>query len=700
MTIAVCISPADWGSNSKPHTTCATGQGESFSICSSTIDCVSAASLLGNWTTRKKTLSEASQAMFNFGRNSVCQSLPTILAGSGSVGRFGSCRWRANLAENCQSWWTWLPGWSTLQECQRAILSPHQRFGAAVVHQRFEVLFDLGDAQDFLDGRPGGHDLVPTIQAQGSHAMVDGPLRNGRGGGAAQNQRAQRLIQNQNLVDALPALVTQLPALLATHPLPELRRLDVRFRKADLPQVLRLDFPFRAAVRADIAHQTLGHDRLDRRGDQKWLNAHVDQSREGAGRVVRVQRAEDQVPGQRRANGNLRGLQVADFPDHDHVRVLAQDVAQPHRERQPDVRAHCDLVDPLEFILHRLLDGDDSLLHRVDRAQERIKRSGFSRAGGPRDQHDAVWLDDDLADRVFFHRRKTELVQAEKDFAAGQQTERHALAVNRRHRRNANVDLLPLDAHVDAAVLRQTLLRDVHSRHHLDAGDDRGLVTLQLRRHRGLVQNAVNAVADAQFVLRRLEMDVGRAVLKRLPDNLIDEFDDARFLVAFRDLLVLAHEQLDRLVLGQFIEGFRADSVILFERLFDFPARRQRELDRGSGVKLHGIEHPGIERVADDDLQGVVLKIDRERVVLERDLGRDLVARFGRHGELAQIDKRPAQRARQLLQENLLRNAAFPANEFQQRFGRAVARRDLPGLAPLLKLFRSGQLRRGEQLVQ
>src|SRR5260370_3150478 len=216
--------------------------------------------------------------------------MPTIVAGSGSVGRLGSCRWSANLAENCQSRWTWLRGWSALQECQGAILTPHQRFRATVVHQRFEVLFDLRDAQDLLDGRPAGHDLVPTIQAQGSHAMVDGPLRNGRGGGAAQNQRAKRFVQNQNLVDALPALVPQLPALLATHPFPELRRLDVRFRKTDLPQVLRLDFPFLAAVRADMAHQTLGHARLDRRGGQKLLDDPVDQTRDGAWRVGRVRR--------------------------------------------------------------------------------------------------------------------------------------------------------------------------------------------------------------------------------------------------------------------------------------------------------------------------------------------------------------------------------------------------------------------------
>ena len=63
----------------------------------------------------------------------------------------------------------------------------------------------------------------------------------------------------------------------------------------------------------------------------------------------------------------------------------------------------------------------------------------------------------------FFEWRKAELVEAQEDFAAREQAEGNALAVNRRHGRNANVDFLALDADVDAAVLRQALFGNVHS---------------------------------------------------------------------------------------------------------------------------------------------------------------------------------------------------------------------------------------------
>jgi len=98
-------------------------------------------------------------------------------------------------------------------------------------------------------------------------------------------------------------------------------------------------------MRADRAHQALRQDGLDRGGDKKRFDPHIDQTRKRAGRVVRVQRAENQMAGQRRADGNFRGFQVADFADHDHVRILAQNVTQTHREGQPDIRPHRDLVD-------------------------------------------------------------------------------------------------------------------------------------------------------------------------------------------------------------------------------------------------------------------------------------------------------------------------------------------------------------------
>ena len=265
------------------------------------------------------------------------------------------------------------------------------------------------------------------------------------------------------------------------------------------------------------------------------------------------------------------------------------------------------------------------------------------------------------------------------------------LSPYRGHRRNADVDFLALDPHVDASVLRQAFFRDVHAGHDLDAGDQRGLITLELRRHGGLVQDAVNAVADPQFVLRRLEMDVRRAVFKGLPDDLVDKFDDAGFLVALGDFLVLAHEEFEGFILGHFVQGFRADAVILFEGLVEFRLGRERELDRDAGVEPDGVHHGGVKRVADGHLQLPFLELDRKDGILKRNLGGNLFARLRRDAHLGQVKIRPAQRLGHLLQKNVLRNPAFPADKGEQRLLRTVFRRHAPGLVPLLELVGGDQ---------
>jgi len=52
------------------------------------------------------------------------------------------------------------------------------------------------------------------------------------------------------------------------------------------------------------------------------------------------------------------------------------------------------------------------------------------------------------------------------------------------------------------------------------------------------MQNAVDAIPNAQLVLGRLEVNVRRAVFISFPDDLVDEFDDAGFLVALGDFLI------------------------------------------------------------------------------------------------------------------------------------------------------------------
>ena len=103
-----------------------------------------------------------------------------------------------------------------------------------------------------------------------------------------------------------------------------------------------------------------------------------------------MQRREHQMPGQRRLHGDLRGLPVADFADHDDVGVLPQDGPQQAGEGQADLRAHLDLVDALELILDRVFDGDDLSGDRVQCQQPGVERGGLAAAGRPGHQHDAV----------------------------------------------------------------------------------------------------------------------------------------------------------------------------------------------------------------------------------------------------------------------------------------------------------------------
>jgi len=97
-------------------------------------------------------------------------------------------------------------------------------------------------------------------------------------------------------------------------------------------------------------------------------------------------------------------------------------------------------------------------------------------------------------------------------------------------------------------------------------------------------------------------------------------------------------------------------------------------------------------------LQGAVLKISGQNQVLKGDLGRNLVPRFSRDGQFAQVQEGPAQDTPQLLEEGLLGDPAFPGNEFQERFLRTVRDRHAPALLPILELLGRGKGRRGQDI--
>ncbi len=78
------------------------------------------------------------------------------------------------------------------------------------------------------------------------------------------------------------------------------------------------------------------------------------------GRVVGVERGENEVAGERGADCDLRGLEVADFADHDDVGILAEHMAQRAGERQADLGVRLHLVRAGHLVFDRVLDRDDT----------------------------------------------------------------------------------------------------------------------------------------------------------------------------------------------------------------------------------------------------------------------------------------------------------------------------------------------------
>src|SRR6266403_1059567 len=177
------------------------------------------------------------------------------------------------------------------------------------------------DAQDFLLRGQPGCDPAHRVRAQRHHpARLAGRADLGVGG-AAMYQRAQRVVKGQQLVDSGATLIAGLPALRTAG------------RNKTPPRRIGL-----LAVRTQLADQALRQYSEQRGGEQERLDPHVDQSRDGRGRIVRMQGGEHQVTGERRLHRDLGGLQVPDLADHHDVRILPQDRAQRPRKRHLDLR--------------------------------------------------------------------------------------------------------------------------------------------------------------------------------------------------------------------------------------------------------------------------------------------------------------------------------------------------------------------------
>ena len=161
----------------------------------------------------------------------------------------------------------------------------------------------------------------------------------------------------------------------------------------------------------------------------------------------------------------------------------------------------------------------------------------------------------------------------------------------------------------DATVLRQAALGDIEPGNQLDArGHGRKAVEREVRAG---VQHAVDAVAHFAGELAGFNMDVGRALVDGLGDQVVDEGDDGSVLGHFA--VARGVHQFGAGALGQ-----SGEQALLVAAADEVPAHRA---PRGS---FHGFLQRRVERVLGAGVQ-------RSRVILP-----------GHHAQRLQLDDRPA----------------------------------------------------------
>src|SRR5882724_2269068 len=317
-----------------------------------------------------------------------------------------------------------------------------------------------GEQHDLFEGGNALSDTVKGGHAEGAHALADGDLAHLAGVGAGDNELADFVGNGHGLDDGQTSGVTRIFAALAAATAIQSdafknARINIQVRV----HFLRIRHGF-LAMRADAAHEALRAGKDDGGRNQKRSDAHVVKTRDGAGGVIAMHGAQNLMAGQGRLDGDLGGFGVADFTDHDNVRVLAEDGTESIGERKADFLFDGNLVDARHLELNGVFHRDD-VVHRVVEFVERgVKSGGLAGAGGAGDEDQAVRRIDSLLELLERVGIEAELVDARGEVRFIEHAEHAFLAVNRGEKAHAQVEVLAADLDAHAAVLWEAALGD------------------------------------------------------------------------------------------------------------------------------------------------------------------------------------------------------------------------------------------------
>ncbi len=314
--------------------------------------------------------------------------------------------------------------------------------------------------QHLLDGGLSLNHQPDAEGPQSDHALLLGGLVNLSGGSLLEDQLAYGQRHSQDFKKAGAVAVTAAEALIAALSKIEAQRLGPPPHFQELGSEGRiellgwdLDRNLAAAVGAKGANELLRHHPDQRAGEVKGLRAQVDERRDGLGGAAGVQGRQHQVAAQGRSDGDPGSLGVADFPDHQHIRILPEGRAQALVEPDADLRLHADLIDARNLVLHRIFDGDDVDFRPVDLVEDGIQRGGLARARRSGDQEESLRRVDQVVEELVPFGVQAQILQAAQRAALVEDPDGQVLPPKGMYGRKPQIDFPLADGDENAAVL-------------------------------------------------------------------------------------------------------------------------------------------------------------------------------------------------------------------------------------------------------
>ncbi len=193
-----------------------------------------------------------------------------------------------------------------------------------------------------------------------------------------------------------------------------------------------------------------------------------------------------------------------------------------------------------------------------------------------------------------------------------------------RNGRDAQIDrgLAFVRAELDTAILREPLFCDVEARHDLETTDDRSLKALRWIGHD--LEHTVDAVAEAEPLFQRFQMNIARLEAVGLKDHQIDEAENVGVVAALATLFVLAlffdNEFVALIRADEALHHFIGAAVVAFLCAGDLFGGDDDGIDIEAEFLAQGVDGIEIKGIRESDAEMLALECKRHHPQAERQL--------------------------------------------------------------------------------